>query len=163
MYVHFSKFSWLLFIVMQFSCVANNIPIVFHFRFSLKKSVPPIMHIVMDHPVGWCHRSQLSCSILFVLRRDHTPCSEWQNYVQKLCCHFLSAASFVGKRDSRIRNCCGLKQKTSENPIWTFSTFLDSWLSGAYEPHTMRTNLPKLLNLLIFCIYSLNFKERFCF
>ena len=40
------------FIVMQFSCVANNIPIVFHFRFSLKKSVPPIMHIVMDHPVG---------------------------------------------------------------------------------------------------------------
>ena len=44
------------FIVMQFSCVANNIPnyisIVFHFRFSLKNSVPPIMHIVMDHPVG---------------------------------------------------------------------------------------------------------------
>ena len=36
-------------------------------------------------------------------------------------------------------------------------------LAQLNEAHTMRINLPKLLDVLIFCIYSLNFSLESCF
>ena len=62
---------------------------------------------------------------------------------------------FSGKLLPKISYVMRFKNSGSRFKSWTIQE------QRIWKPFTMRTNLPKLLDLLIFCIYSLNFSLEF--